>query len=181
MHASGMSGILLLVMSVATPLPAQSRLRSAARSPATIEGHVTVAMAIGHTFGTHPVADLQLYLFRVEDSRPLQEHQRRCRRAVGQNFASPTAAYDTCMDGLEKAAKLVPNLPATATTRTDREGFYRFENIRPEQRYQVVAVKYEGESPEVIVGLTGRLKPGEHATLDLSENDPWTEALPPQR
>jgi len=181
MQASGTFGVLLLVFSFGVPLSAQTRLRSVARPPATIQGHVTVAMTIGHTFGTHPVAKLQLYLFRVEDSRPLQEHQRRCRRAVGQSFASPSAAYDICMQGLEEAAKLVPNLPATSTTQTDQEGFYRFENVAPGRRYQVVAAKSEGESPEVIVGLTGRLKPGDRVTLDLSENDPWTEALPPDK
>jgi positive regulator of sigma E activity len=41
-----------------------------------------------------------------------------------------------------------------------------------------VGVKVEEEEHIVIVGLTPKLRPGQRVTLDLSENEPWTDAIP---
>jgi hypothetical protein len=146
---------------------------------ASVSGRVTVHMTVGRTFGEHPVASLPLYLLRVEDSKAFQELQRKCRRAVARTQAdAAAAAYETCTASLADAAKLVPELPATASGKTDREGNFRFENVPARGRYQVVGVKYEGDEPVVIVGLTPPLKAGGETQLRLSENDPWTAALP---
>jgi len=157
----------------------QSGVRATA-SAADIQGKVTVDMTINRTFGTHPVRDLTLHLLKVEDARPLQELQIKCRSAVSKPKADPVAAYQLCSKGLAEAVELVPRLPLAATTRTDREGFYRFDGVETGKQYQVVGVKVEDGTPIVIVGLTGKLKPGERVRVDLSENDPWTNAVPPQ-
>src|SRR5438552_4172837 len=54
----------------------------------------------------------------------------------------------------------------------------KFEGVPPARRYQVVAVKVEDDEPIVITGLTPKLGPQQRATLNLSENDPWTAADP---
>jgi len=146
--------------------------------PATIEGRITVVLIVNRTRETNPLRSLPVYLFAVEDSRPLQALQRRCRGALAQPRMDPVSVYETCRKCLAEAAELVPRLPATATTQTDREGFYRFDNVPALRRYQVVGVKVEEDEPIVIVGLTPRLRSGQRVALDLSENDPWTSADP---
>jgi hypothetical protein len=179
-----MPGILalvsLLTLLLVIPCGAQTPSKfTKTMPPASISGRVTVHMTVGRTFGEHPVANLPLYLLRIDDSKALQELQRKCRRAVARTQAdAAAAAYETCVASLAEAAKLVPELPATASGKTDREGNFRFENVPAGGRYQVVGVKYEGDEPVVIVGLTPRLKPGGESQLRLSENDPWTAALP---
>ena len=148
---------------------------------ASVHGRVSVHMTVGRTFGEHPVPNLSLYLFRVEDSKAFQELQRRCRKAVGQGQSNPTAAYDVCMQSLSEAARLVQQMTPTATGLTDREGNYKFETVPAGGRYQVVGVKYEGDEPVVIVGLTTKLKPSEECKVNLSENEAWTDALPAGR
>jgi hypothetical protein len=138
-------------------------------------------MTVSRTFGEHPVPNLQLYLLRVEDSKALQELQRKCRRALAATRTDPSAAYDTCMTSLTEAARTVPQLASTASVQTDRDGYYRFENVPPGGRYQIVGVRFDGEDPVVIVGLTPKLKPGDKHRTDLSENAAWTDALPPER
>ena len=181
-----MSRILVLlslfaVASAANLFP-QKRSQFTTTPPvASVVGRITVRLTVGRTFGEHPVAKLPLYLVRVEDSRAFQELQRKCRRAVARTTSNPGASYEVCVQSMAEAAKLVPQLAATATNQTDRDGFYRFENVPAGGRYQVVGVKYEGDEPVLLVGLTARLKPGEEHRVDISENEAWTDALPPAR
>jgi hypothetical protein len=145
-----------------------------------IAGRITIDEVVGRNLQSNPVSKLRIYLLRFEDSRPLQELQQRCRRAVAQPGADPLRAYDTCAQSLRQAVALVPTLPSVANTETDREGSYRFENVPLAGRYQVVGVKeVEGGEPLLIVGVTNRLKAGAHVTLNLSANDPWTRAAEP--
>lgn len=148
---------------------------------ASVLGRVTVHETVGRTFGEHPVANLSLYLIRVEDGKAFQELQRKCRKAVGQGQSNPAAAYDVCMQSLSYAARMVPQMSSAIKAQTDREGNYRFENVPAGGRYQVVGVKYEGDEPVVIVGLTARLRPGQEFIVNLSENAAWTDALPAAR
>lgn len=148
---------------------------------ASVEGRVSVHMTVGRVFGEHAVPNLTLYLFRIEDSKAFQELQRKCRKAVAGGQSNPAAAYDVCMQSIAEAARLVQQMTPTATAQSDREGNYKFESVPAGGRYQVVGVKYEGEEPIVIVGLTSHLKPGENHKVNLSENDAWTDALPPSR
>jgi len=136
---------------------------------------------VGRTFGEHPVANLSLYLIRVEDGKAFHELQRKCRKAVAQGQSNPAAAYDVCIQSLSDAARMVPQMASATKAQTDREGNYRFENVPAGGRYQVVGIKYEGDEPVVIVGLTARLKAGEEFKINLSENEAWTDALPPSR
>lgn len=146
--------------------------------PAAIEGRITVIMTVNRTRGTYPVRNLTVYLFKLEESRPLQELQRKCRGALAQPRLDAISAYNTCRKCLAEAVASVPRLSCAATTRTNHEGFYRFDNLSPARRYQVVAVRAEDEEHIVIVGLTPKLRPGQRVTLDLSENEPWTDAIP---
>jgi len=146
-------------------------------APAGIAGRITVDEVVGRKLQSNAVSKLKLYVLRVEDSQPLQDLQQRCRRAVAQPTADPLRAYNTCAQSLAEALALVPKLPSVASTETDREGFYRFENLPAAGRYQVVGVKEVlGAEPLVIVGITNKLKAGERVTLHLSANDPWTRA-----
>ena len=181
-----MSGILALISlsSVLIQVPASAQKASrliTTPSVASVTGRVTVHMTVGRTFGEHPVRNLSLYLIRVEDSKALQDLQRKCRRAVGQAQSNPEAAYEVCMQSLADAAKMVPNMRAVATIQTHREGSYKFENVPAGGRHQIVGLKFEGDEPVVIVGLTAKLKPSEVHKVDLSENAAWTDALPPAR
>jgi hypothetical protein len=159
--------------------PAAGQARAA--PPAAVEGRITVVMNVNRTVSTYPLRDLPVYLFKLEQSRPFEELQRKCRKAMARSGGGPSvafAAYNVCATSLSDAVELVPRLPAGATTQTDREGFYHFDAVPSRQRYQVVAVKVEDDEPIVIVGLTPPLKPGQGVKLDLSENDPWTNADP---
>jgi hypothetical protein len=145
-----------------------------------IAGRITIDEVVGRNVQSDPVSRLKLYLLRVEDSQPLQDLQQRCRRAVADPGADPVRAYNTCAQSLRRALALVPQLRSVASTETDREGFYRFENVPAAGRYHVVGVKeVEGAEPLVIVGVTNKLKRGERVTLNLSANDPWTTAAAP--
>ena len=174
--------VLLLVWLCGPSVVAQTASKFTTTMPAaTLSGRVTVQMTVNRTFGEHPVPNLQLYLVRVQDSKALQELQRRCRRALAATRVDPNAAYETCMASLAMAAQTVPQLASTANVQTDRQGNYRFENVPPGERYQIVGVRFDGGDPVVIVGLTPKLKSGDQHRLNLSENAAWTDALPPAR
>jgi hypothetical protein len=127
------------------------------------------------------VRDLTVYLFTLEASKPFQDLQQRCRRAMAAPRADPVQTYQLCDKALAEAVELIPRLRATATTQTDRDGSFRFENVAAGRRYQVVGVKPgEGGSPVVVVATTARLRQGENVTLSLSENEPWTGSLFPR-
>lgn len=180
MRILGVPSLLILLLAIETAAQTTSRLTTTPPM-ASVQGRVTVHMNVGRTFDEHPVARLPLYLLRVEDAKALQALQRRCRTAVARARANALAAYDTCTEGLADAARLVPKMAVTATAETDRDGNYRFQEVPAGGRYQVVGIKYEGEDPVVIVGLTHRLRPGEECKVDLSENSAWTDALPGAR
>jgi hypothetical protein len=165
-----------------TYLRASQALRTTVNVPVGgIAGRITFDEVVGRNVQSNPVSKLKLYLLRVEDSRPLQDLQQRCRRAVAQPGADPLRAYNTCAQGLRQALALVPQLRSLASTETDRQGFYRFDNVPAAGRYHVVGVKeVEGAEPLVIVGVTNKLKAGERVRLNLSANDPWTRAAAPQ-
>ena len=87
------------------------------------------------------------------------------------------SVYNTCSQSLAEAIELVPNLPAVASTETDRDGNYTFDDVPAAGRYQVVGVKQgEGGEPIVVVGVTQKLKAGDRVTLNFSANDPWTRS-----
>ena len=148
---------------------------------ASVLGRVTVHETRGRTFGEHPIANLSLYLIRVEDGKALHELQRKCRKAVAQGQSNPAEAYDVCMQSISDAARMVPQMASAIKAQTDRDGNYRFENVPAGGRYQVVGVKYEGDEPVLIVGLTAKLRPGQEFIVNLSENEAWTDALPTAR
>lgn len=171
-----LSGSLFVMLAISCGGPAAGQTRTA--PPALVQGRITVVMNVNRKVDTYPLRNLAVYLFRLDQSRPLQELQRKCRRAMARPNADAFVAYNACTSSLSEAAQLVPSLTYTARAETDRDGAYRFESVAPAQRYQVVSVKFEGDEPSVIIGLTPKLKAGQHFTLNLSENDPWTEADP---
>ena len=181
-----MSRVLTLISFLLVLSPLAWALQKASRLTTTppvasVLGRVTVHETVGRTFGEHPVPNLSLYLIRVEDGKAFHELQRKCRRAVAQGQSNPAAAYDVCMQSISDAARMVPQMPSAIKGQTDREGNYRFENVPAGGRYQVVGVKYEGDEPVLIVGLTARLRAGQEFIVNLSENEAWTDALPPAR
>jgi hypothetical protein len=147
----------------------------------SIVGRATVQMTVGKTYGEYPLARLKLYLLRAEDGKALHALQRKCRQALARTSSAPGATYDICSASQEEAAQLVPTLAAAATAQTDRDGNYRFDAVPAGGRYQVVGVKMEGGEATLIVGLTALLKPGAELKLNLSENDDWTQAVPPAK
>jgi hypothetical protein len=144
-------------------------------SPASVRGRVTVFETINRTATTNPVRDLQVYLFTSEASKPFEQLQLKCRRAMAQPKPDPMRTYQLCETALAEAFELIPKLAATATARTDPEGSFHFDNVAPGRQYHVIGIKPgEGGSPIVIVAKTPPLRPAQKLTLELSENDPWT-------
>lgn len=156
-------------------------LRSNVNVPVTrVTGRITIDETVGKDLQSNPIPKLKLYLLRVDDSRPLVELQESCRHAVADPNADPMRAYQTCARNIRQAVDLVPTLRSVATTETDRDGQYEFAGVPAAGRYRVVGVKpVEGAEPLVMIGLTGNLKAGERATLNLSANYPWTRDATP--
>jgi hypothetical protein len=144
-------------------------------SPASVRGRVTVFETINRTPTTNPVRDLRVYLFTPEASKPFEELQLRCRRAMAQPKADPVQTYQLCEKALAEAFELIPKLPAMATARTDHEGSFYFDNVASGRQYHVIGIKPDEDGRPIVIGAkTTRLRPGQKLTLELSENDPWT-------
>jgi hypothetical protein len=185
-----LASVLSLAICCAASLPAAQVSRHVPKStapptksaaplaPANLEGKMTVYMLAGNKLDDFPLNDVEVYLFTLEQSKPLQELQRRCKQAMRRSGIDATAIYEVCRQSEEAAADLVPKLPRAGFTRTDRSGAYRFPEIASGQRYHVVGLKYEAGDPVLMVGVTPRLKPGESCSLDISENNPWVDAVP---
>ena len=147
-------------------------------SPASLGGRVTVVENIGNKTVTNPVTHLTVYLFTLEASKPFQDLQHKCRRAMARPNADPVQTYKLCDASLAEAFELIPHLQATATAETGRDGSFRFENLAPGRRYHLVGIKPpESGSPIVIEAKTAPLRSGQLILLELSENDPWTGPL----
>jgi len=144
-------------------------------SPASVRGRVTVFETINRAATANPVRDLQVYLFTPEASKPFEELQLRCRRAMAQAKADPVQTYQLCERALAEAFELIPKLSAMATAQTDHEGSFFFDNVAPGRQYHVIGIKRDEDGrPIVVVAKTTRLRPRQKLTLELSENDPWT-------
>jgi integrase len=130
-----------------------------------------------------PVGPLRVYLFTLEQSRPLQALQRKARErrsqlgAVGPEMGQMMAAY------LGSAAELVPRLTRTAVARTQQRGSYRFEHVPSGKQYQVVALAWREDGLIFIQAVTPLLRPGEALLLDLNDTDDndWTNVTPAPR
>jgi hypothetical protein len=147
-------------------------------SPASVRGRATVFETINRAATTNPVRDLQVYLFTLEATKPFEELQHKCRRAMARPNADPVQTYQLCENALAEAFELIPKLPAVARARTDADGSFFFDNVAPGRQYHVIGIKPgEGGSPIVMVVKTTRLRPGQKLALELSENDPWTGPL----
>lgn len=147
-------------------------------NPASLQGRVTVVETVSRTTKTNPVPNVKFYLFTLEESKPFIDLQQRCRRAMARPEADPVKTYQLCDQALAEAFKLVPRLPALAAAQTDSDGSFQFDNLEPGHRYHLVGIKpAEVGSPIVIVAKTAPLRPGEHVSLELSQNDPWTGPL----
>jgi hypothetical protein len=144
-------------------------------SPASVRGRATAIETINRKPTTNPVRDLQVYLFNPEATKPFEELQHKCRRAMAQPKADPVQTYQLCEIALAEAFELIPTLPAVATVKTGADGSFSFDNVPPGKPYHVIGIK-AGEigNPIVIVVKTTRLRPGQQLALELSENDPWT-------
>jgi len=158
----------------------QAKAQTETRTPAAVEGRLTVIEGVGRSVEARPFRNVTVYLLDLDQSKPLQQLQHKCRLETakpGNDFV----AVDVCLGGLSEAVKLVPTLSATARVQSDRDGVYKFESVPPGRRYQVVCVLMDEGDPVVLVGLTPKLKPGQRVTIDLRENDPWTDADPAGR
>jgi hypothetical protein len=177
-----MKGLICFVVFAATGWWSEKTSGQARAAPLTsIGGRITVVETINHTVAARTLPNLTVYLFDLDQSKPLQQLQHKCRRTTakpGGGDATAFAAYNFCVDCLGQAVELVPYLNSAGATRTDGDGYYKFEDVPPARWYQVVVVKVEDGEPIVIVGLTPKLKPAQRVTIDLRENDPWTNADP---
>jgi hypothetical protein len=143
--------------------------------PASVRGWATVFETINRKPTTNPVRDLQVYLFNPEATKPFEELQYKCRRAMAQPKADPVQTYHLCEIALAEAFELIPTLPAVAKVKTGRDGSFSFDNVSPGRPYHVIGIKPgESGSPIVIVVKTPRLRAGQQFALELSENEPWT-------
>jgi len=142
---------------------------------ASLRGRAVVFETINRKETVNPVRDLQVYLFNPEATKPFEELQYKCRRAMAQPKANPVQTYHLCEMALAEAFELVPTLPAVATAKTAADGAFSFEKVPAGRPYHVIGIKPgESGSPVVIVIKTTRLRPGQQLTLELSENEPWT-------
>ena len=192
---TGWVGFLLLsseVLGFGPPIFGQASAGQASgastASTAAIEGRITVLETVNRVARTSPLRNLTVFLFTLDQSKPLLDLERKCRRSMSHpastskaEGANAFAAYNVCMQCLSDAVQLVPRLPSIASVKTDADGAYKFEGLEPGRRYQVVSVKTQEDEPTVITGLSPRLKASQRAKLDLSENDPWTDADPALR
>lgn len=167
--------LFLAVLLLFTARAGAQALRSIPKpASANVRVHITIDEVVGRKVQTNPIPKIKLYLLLVENTRPLVELQEACRRATADPNAIPYQTYRTCDQNMRQAVTLVSTLPAVATAETDRDGQYDFGEVPPAS-YKVIAVKnVEDGEPIVIVGATNKLKTGEHVTLNLSANDPWT-------
>jgi len=176
-HALVMVNGLCLLSATALYAGQATRLLKPA-APASVGGRVTVVETIGKKTMTNPVTHLTVYLLTLEASKPFQDLQIKCRRAMARPDADPVQTFKLCDRCLSEAFDLVPHLEAVATAETDRDGSFRFENLAPNRRYHVVGIKPpEGGSPIVVEAKIGQLRAGQRVALELSENDPWTGPL----
>jgi len=165
----------LTMLGGATLYAGQAYRTAGEASPASVRGRATVFETINRTATTNPVRNLQVYLFTLEASKPFEELQLKCRRAMARPKADPMQTYHLCEAALAEAFELIPKLPAIATARTEPDGSFQFGKVAPERRYHLIGIKRdEGGSPIVIVAKTPRLRSGQQLTLELSENEPWT-------
>jgi len=142
---------------------------------ASLRGRAIVFETINRKATTNPVRDLQVYLFDPKATKPFEELQYKCRRAMAQPKADPVQIYHLCEIALAEAFELIPTLPAVATAKTGTDGSFSFDNVAPGRPYHVIGIKHgEAGSPIVIVVKTTRLRPGQQLALELSENEPWT-------
>jgi hypothetical protein len=147
-------------------------------SPASVRGRATVNEVINRKPATNPVRDVQVYLFDPGVTRPFEDLQRKCRRAMAQTKSDPMQTYQLCETALAEAFELIPTLPAVATAKTGADGSFSFDNVAPGRPYHVIGIKPgESGSPIVMVFKTTRLRAGQQFALELSENAPWTGPL----
>jgi len=150
--------------------------RSVSEAPrATLRGRAIVFENINRKPTTNPVRNLQVYLFSPEATRPFEELQQKCRRALARPKAGPVATHRLCERALGEAFELIPTLAAMAKAKTGADGSFSFDNVEPGRPYHVIGIKPDEEGrPIIMVVKTPCLHPGQRLTLALSENDPWT-------
>jgi len=142
---------------------------------ASVRGRAIVFETINRKETRNPVRDLQVYLFNPEATKPFEELQYKCRRAMAKPKADPVQTYNLCEVALAEAFELIPTLPAVATAKTTADGIFSFDNVPSGRSYHLIGIKPgESGSPIVIVVKTTRLRAGQQLALELSENEPWT-------
>lgn len=126
---------------------------------------------------------LPVYLFTMEQSRILQALQKESRawgeqamkikQAGGTGYVEVAEKVGNYLEALEL---LIPATRASATTKTDSAGFYRFENVVPGKMYQIWGYG-EPEDGEhfLFVGVTPKLEPGIEIRFDLRDKVDWNE------
>lgn len=123
----------------------------------------------------YPLSGFPLYAFTLAQSRAIRKLQHESFERCTQKEPS---IYDvkelrTCGDYLWKLYQLIPKLPRTGRTKTDKKGFYCFHDLMPGQQYQLVGIVAGELDFTVVTGITPPLKPRQRIELNLSANDPW--------
>jgi len=60
----------------------QAKAHTETSAPAAIEGRLTVIETVGHSVEARPFRNVTVYLFDLDQSKPLQELQHKCRTAT---------------------------------------------------------------------------------------------------
>ena len=128
-HVTGWVSVILLLSEAGGGCQAaRGQTVSPPAAPAAIEGRITVVETINRTVTTRPLRNLTVYLFTLQQSKPLLELQRKCRKSMARpeaGAANAFTAYQVCMQSQSQAVDLVPRLAATASTKTDADGVYK--------------------------------------------------------
>ncbi len=145
---------------------------------ATIQGKVTDSdWTDPERKRVFPQVGMSVYLFTMEQSKILQVLQKEGGRQDYQPEISYEKPYLYGIRMLDALRNLAPVARATAMTKVNAEGFYRFENVVPGRRYQVWGLfspeeARAREDGTLWVRLTAELKPGETLELDLGATAP---------
>jgi len=163
---------LLLVVLLVFPASALAQVgQSRELHYATIHGKASVQ------FGArmYPAGNTPVYLFTLDQSARVRQLEREAYKRSHKTGATEDEASRIVGELVDTLDKIIPKLPRTAITRTNRKGFYRFERIPPATRYHVIAFGQWEDGNYIAARITPLIKEGEKLELDLRDDTPWEE------
>jgi hypothetical protein len=118
---------------------------------------------------------MPVYAFTLEQSKPLRELEEQAYSRVHAPGARETETARIEIAHIDALSQLIPKLPRVAKAETGENGIYRFPNLPPGRRYQLVALSVEEDGVYFATAFTPALKPGGKVSVDLRDDIPWEE------